>query len=62
MTENEHDPLLQVVRRGDLEAVVFALRLYMEQDECVCEACSVECEGCMYCIAQTALRNIGEDA
>jgi hypothetical protein len=62
MTEHTPDPLLQIVRRGDLEAVVFALRLYMEQDECVCETCSVHCEGCMYCIAQTALRNIGEAA
>jgi hypothetical protein len=55
------DPLLQIVQRGHLEAVVFALRLYMEQDECVCEqeSCPPRCEGCMYCIAHSALVVIG---
>ena len=50
------------VKEQAFEALLRSLRLYMEQDECVCEQCVVECAGCMYCIAQTAIRNIGEDA
>lgn len=54
--------LPQVVDRGALEAVVFALHLYMDQDECVCEAqpCPDDCGQCMYCIAYGALEQIGE--
>ncbi len=59
--EQGSDPLMQIVQRGHVEAVVFALRLYMEQDECVCqqETFPLGCEGCMYCIAQSALVAIG---
>ena len=54
----------QLIERGALQALAFALRLYMEQDECMCDAeeCPDNCEGCMFCIAHSALTRIGEEA
>ncbi len=57
---NIHRPLLQTVERGHLEALVFALRTYMDTDECVCDSCiDPGCQGCMFCIAHSALVAIG---
>ena len=63
MAEQAVDPPVQGVRRSALAAVVFALELYMEQDECVCDqdACPPGCDGCMYCIAQSALERIATE-
>ena len=69
------DETYQVVRRADLTRVVEALRLYMEQDECVCDAlpdlplfqaaketCPPDCDRCMWCIGRKALRGVGQRA
>ena len=54
----------QLVERGALEALVFALRLYMDCDECVCNPpeCPQNCEACMFCMARSALGRIDEEA
>ena len=54
----------QLIEGGAVEALAFALRLYIEQDECVCDAerCPANCKGCMFCIAHYTLRRIGEEA
>ena len=61
------------VKQPALEAILHSLRLYMECDECVCDAvtarlplfagsttCPPDCEECMWCIGRTALRGIGQ--
>ena len=59
------------VKEPALRALVEVVRLYMEQDECVCDAnadlplfagsgCPPDCEQCMWCIGRTALRGIGQ--
>ena len=55
------DETYQVVRRTDLKRLVEAMRLYLEQDECMCDTqpCREGCQLCMYCIAATALKPIG---
>ena len=48
----------QLSERSALQALSFALELYMDHDECVCatEQCPETCEGCMFCIGRTALQ------
>ena len=55
-----------------LTALIRSIRLYMEQDYCVCaqqpslpgltggQLCPGDCEGCTWCIARTALSGVGE--
>ncbi len=62
------------VKQAAFEALLRSLRLYMEQDECVCHAitarlplfaevhaCPLDCELCTWCIARKALRGIGQE-
>ena len=43
-----------------MERLIKALLLYVELDECVCDYCTTpDCQGCMYCIAHSALVAIG---
>lgn len=46
-----------------LEALAFALKLYLWSDQCECEeeSCQVGCEMCKYCGGRTALSRIGEE-
>ena len=61
------------VKQPALEAILHSLRLYMEEDECVCDAvtarlplfagsttCPPDCDRCTWCIGRTALRGIGQ--
>ena len=60
------------VKQPRFEALVHSLRLYLEQDECVCDAvsdlplfagsnpCPPDCERCMWCIGRKALRGVGQ--
>ena len=60
------------VKQVRLAALIRSIRLYMEQDYCVCAAqpallglaeeqpCPHECEKCTWCIGRTALRGVGE--
>ncbi len=63
------------VKQVRLAALIRSIRLYMEQDECVCDAvtarlplfaevhaCPPDCELCTWCIARNALRGIGQQA
>ncbi len=63
------------VKQAAFEALLCSLRLYMEQDECVCDAvtaklplfagnstCPPDCEQCTWCIACKALRGVGQRA
>ncbi len=60
------------VKQAAFAALLRSLRLYMEQDECVCDAltahrplfagvqaCPPNCEQCTWCLARKALRGIG---
>ncbi len=58
------------VKQAAFEALIHSLRLYMEQDECVCDAlsdlplfsgnaCPPDCEQCTWCIGRKALRGVG---
>lgn len=62
------------VKQVAFEALLRSLRLYMEQDECVCDdepdlpvfkcaksACPPDCTRCTWCIARNALRGVGEE-
>ena len=60
------------VKQVRLVALIRSIRLYMEQDYCVCasqpalpglaeeQPCPDTCEGCTWCIARTALQGVGE--
>ncbi len=60
------------VKQVRLAALIRSIRLYMEQDYCVCapqpallglaeeQPCLDGCEGCTWCIARTALHGVGE--
>ncbi len=60
------------VKQVRLAALIRSIRLYMEQDYCVCapqpallglaeeQPCPDDCEGCTWCIARTALHGVGE--
>ncbi len=60
------------VKQVRLAALIRSIRLYMEQDYCVCapqpalpglsgeQPCPDGCEGCTWCIARTALHGVGE--
>ncbi len=60
------------VKQVRLATLIRSIRLYMEQDYCVCaqqpallgmaeeQPCPDGCEGCTWCIARTALRGVGE--
>ena len=61
------------VKQARFEALIRVIRLYMEQDECVCDgradlpllrladhSCPPECEECTWCIGRTALRGVGQ--
>ncbi len=63
------------VKQVAFEALLRSLRLYMEQDECVCDAftahlplfagvhaCPSDCEQCTWCIARTALDKVSGSA
>ena len=58
------------VKQAPFEALIRSLQLYMEQDECVCDAlsdlplfsgnaCPPDCEQCTWCIGRKALRGVG---
>lgn len=47
-------------RTPEVQQLIHALEVYMDHDECVCDPCiHPRCQGCMYCIAQSALVAIG---
>ena len=60
------------VKQVRLATLIRSIRLYMEQDYCVCaqqpallgmaeeQPCPDGCEGCTWCIARTALGGVGE--
>ncbi len=62
------------VKQARFEALIHIIRLYMEQDECVCDAlsdlplfrtdkgqaCPPDCEQCMWCMGRKALRGVGQ--
>ncbi len=60
------------VKQVRLAALLRSIRLYMEDDYCVCapqpslpglteeQPCPDKCGGCTWCIARTALRGIGQ--
>ena len=60
------------VKQARLTGLIRSIRLYMEQDYCVCapqpvllgmaeeQPCPDGCEGCTWCIAHTALKGVGE--
>lgn len=53
-------PLVISVRPPHQQQLINALLIYMDHDECVCDPCiDPGCQGCMYCIAHTALVAIG---
>jgi hypothetical protein len=53
-------PLVISVRPSHQQQLINALLMYMDHDECVCDPCTDPgCQGCMYCIAHTALVAIG---
>jgi hypothetical protein len=48
------------VRPPHQQQLINALLIYMDHDACVCDPCTDPgCQGCMYCIAHTALVAIG---
>lgn len=50
------EPLVISVRLPYQQQLINALLIYMDHDECVCDPCiDPGCQGCMYCIAHTAL-------
>ncbi len=57
------------VKQERFEALIRTIRLYMEQDACVCgdnelpllrQACPPECEQCTWCIGRKALTGVGQ--
>ena len=61
------------VKQVYFEALIRILRLYMEQDDCVCDAlpdlplfrtaeqrCPPDCEQCTWCMGRKALRDVGQ--
>ena len=60
------------VKQARFEALIHIIRLYMEQDECVCDlnhglplfagnhTCPLVCEQCMWCMGRKALRGVGQ--
>ncbi len=62
------------VEEAQFTALTRTIRLYMEQDECVCDAlsdlplfrtdkgqnCPPDCEQCMWCMSRKALRGVGQ--
>lgn len=54
------NPVVISVRSPQQQQLINALLIYMDHDACVCDPCiDPGCQGCMYCIAHTALRAIG---
>jgi hypothetical protein len=54
------EPLVISFRPPHQQQLINALLIYMDHDECVCDPCiDPGCQGCMYCIAYTALVAIG---
>lgn len=54
------NPVVISVRSPQQQQLINALLIYMDHDACVCDPCiDPGCQGCMYCIAHTALVAIG---